>query len=283
MINIIYSSNDKYFSQIFLSVLSMIKHTNEILNIHILTLNCIGNKGKKYCKVTDEQVELLNKIIKEKNQESSVTLCDMEKHYLEALSNSKNKDTQFSPYALLRLLVPKLNWKYNKLIYLDTDIMFLDDISILYNTDISEYEIGGVQDVVGHYFFGKKYINTGVLLINYEKFLNNDNSFDKCIAYLDKHKTLFPDQDAINRVIKNKLILPRKFNEQRDIRKDTVIKHFCNRPRYFPILHSFKCKQTEIDDVHNKLKIFEFDDIYEIYLKYLNEYPIELNKVINND
>jgi len=285
LINIIYSSNDKYFNQIFLSVLSMIKHTNEVLNIHILTLDSTGKKNKKYYKVTDKQVELLNKIVKEKNKDSKVTLNDMKEYYESAMAKSKNKKTAFTPYCLLRLLTPKLKWDYDKILYIDTDTMFLDDVALLYNIDISDYELGGVQDAVGHYFFGKKYINTGVLLINYKKLLetNESNTFDKCINFLNKYFTFMPDQDAINKTIKYRLILPRRFNEQKKIQSDTVIKHFCNQPKFFPIIHIYKYKQTQIDDVHKKLKIFEFDDIYEIYLKYVDEYPIELNKVVNND
>ena len=37
---------------------------------------------------------------------------------------------------------------------------------------------------------------------------------------------IMPDQSALDRLTSSKLLLPRKFNEQRSLRKDTVIKHF---------------------------------------------------------
>lgn len=81
-----------------------------------------------------------------------------------------------------------------------------------------------------------------------------------------KEKEMFmPDQSAINKIVKNKKIVPRKYNEQRKLKKDTVFQHFTTTFRLFPIFHSVTIKPWNIDKLHNKLKIFEYDEI-------LNEY-----------
>lgn len=276
MINIVYAANDRFFNQIFLSVLSMLKHNKEQLNIRILTLDCVAKHQRRYYKVTEEQRNLLEMIIKDVNEESTVELIDMGDIYDEFLRTSKNHKSEFTPFSMLRLLLPKLKLNTDKILYLDTDTMFLDDVSLLYNMDIKEYDFAAVQDAVGHHFFGKRYINTGVMLINYNKIIENE-VFDKSITYLNKHFSFMPDQDAINKASKAKLIIPRRFNEQKDIKPDTVIKHFCNQPHFFPYIRVYKYKQTQVDKVHDKLKIFDFDDIYESYYKYLEKYPNELS------
>ena len=74
-----------------------------------------------------------------------------------------------------------------------------------------------------------------------------------------------PDQTALNLYAKRKY-LKRKFNEQRKIKKDTVVKHFCEAIKfYFPFwLHVYNIKQWNRDRMHNELKITMFDDLYEI-------------------
>lgn len=74
-----------------------------------------------------------------------------------------------------------------------------------------------------------------------------------------------PDQSAINKLAKYKKILPRKFNEQRKLHKDTIIQHFTTSFRFFPCFHSVTVKPWEIEKVHGKLKIYEYDDILEEY------------------
>lgn len=74
-----------------------------------------------------------------------------------------------------------------------------------------------------------------------------------------------PDQSALHRLGKRRMYLPRRFNEQRGIRSDTVVKHFCRGIRWFPFFHLYDIKQWERDAVHKKLKISFFDDLYEEY------------------
>lgn len=74
-----------------------------------------------------------------------------------------------------------------------------------------------------------------------------------------------PDQSAIRKYVKDILILEDRFNEQRSIKPKTVVKHFNKGIKWFPFFHIYNYKQWQIDNVHKKLKIFMFDDIYDQY------------------
>ena len=54
-----------------------------------------------------------------------------------------------------------------------------------------------------------------------------------------------------------------KFNEQRTIKEDTVIKHFCKGIKFYLFIpRVYNYNQWQRDKVHKKLKIHDFDDIY---------------------
>lgn len=124
-----------------------------------------------------------------------------------------------------RLLLPALI-KQKKCLYLDSDIIVLDDLSVLYNIDIEGYDLGGVIAPMQHQMknsgeFAKKigipslsqYINAGVLLCNLEE-MRKDKFTEKALKLIE---VPFPtqDQDIINRVAYGKIkLLSYKFNVQ---------------------------------------------------------------------
>ena len=78
-----------------------------------------------------------------------------------------------------------------------------------------------------------------------------------------------PDQSAINRLATSKKIVPRKYNEQRKLHKDTVFQHFTTSFRFFPWFHTLTIKPWQVDRVHEELKITEYDDIFKEYINIL--------------
>ena len=84
---------------------------------------------------------------------------------------------------------------------------------------------------------------------------------------------LFADQDAIFRSTTNKMLLPRKFNEQSSFnREDTVICHFAKRLVFKPYPHTENIKQWHIDKVHSVYKCHTFDIDLEEYVKQKNKF-----------
>lgn len=80
-----------------------------------------------------------------------------------------------------------------------------------------------------------------------------------------------PDQSSLNKLASYKKIEPRKFNEQRKLREDTVLQHFTTSLRFFPLFHTITIKPWHIEKIHNKLKIFEYDDIFNEYQNLMKE------------
>ena len=79
--------------------------------------------------------------------------------------------------AYYRLRLPSVLSQYDKCIYFDGDIIVNKDLSELYNIDLGDNYVGGVKDFCIDWERAKilgisnvnKYINSGVLLMNFEK------------------------------------------------------------------------------------------------------------------
>ena len=82
---------------------------------------------------------------------------------------------------------------------------------------------------------------------------------------------LLPDQAALNKFCKPKLIVKRKYNEQHALKKDTVMRHFTTTFKFFPYFRTQKVKPWDIERLHEVLKYYEFDDIINNYLKFKEE------------
>jgi lipopolysaccharide biosynthesis glycosyltransferase len=149
--------------------------------------------------------------------------------------------------------------------------MLNGDICELFNTDISNYELGVVLDRYGKIFINKNYFNSGMLLMNIPK-IKESNLLEKVRNLCVNKKMTFPDQDALNKLCKNKLYLPRKFNEQGNLKQDTIIQHFSKRFTLFPYFHTINIKPWQIDLVHSKLKNYAYDNIYQEYFSVKNLY-----------
>ena len=269
MINLMFAGNDKVYDGLLLAGLSIIKHCKEPINVYVLTMD-LSDKNANFTEVSDEHIKVLDGLYKQKNPNSKVVKVDVKDLYLKGLENSPNAEGFYTPYALLRLLAEDVEQIPDKILYLDTDVMAYGDISELYNIDISKYEIAGVRDYYGKFFFYPNYLNSGVLLMNMEK-IRETKMLSRALQLCNKKKVFLPDQSAINKYVKNKLILPSRFNEQKKVKDDTVIRHFSMRLKFFPKFKKINIKPWDIERVHNILNTYEFDDIFEEYEKIKNK------------
>lgn len=261
-IHLAYSGNKRVFPMILLSALSVIKHTKEPVTFYLATMD-LTEQDARFTPIGEAQRTLLETQVQAKNPENRVVLLDVKKRYSERFKNNKNAKNSYTPYALLRLLFDEFIFT-NKLIYADADVMCRSDLKQLWEIDITGHEFAAVKDAMGKFWINRNYCNSGVLLLNLD-YIRAIRFFERVIDTVCTKKLAFPDQSALNRLAKNKLILPRKFNEQRAIRQDTVLKHFCQGIKWFPFFKVYNYKQTERENVHKKLKIFDFDDIYAAY------------------
>lgn len=268
-----YCGNKKIFPGLLLSVLSLAKYTDRPLRVIVLSMD-LHELNAAYLPFSENQMRVLDEALKEKNPESRAELIDLTDLYKETLAEGKNARNLYTPYAQLRLFLTELAGLPDKVVYLDADTMCTGDIAELYDIDVSGYEYGAVLDHMGKFWISPTYCNSGVLLLNLPV-LRETALFPRIREYVRTHRMVMPDQSALHRLGTKKLFLPGRFNEQRKIKEDTVVKHFCKGTDfYFIIPVPFNIKQWQRDKVHRRLKIFCFDDLYEKYDRLAEKYDL---------
>ena len=149
--------------------------------------------------------------------------------------------------------------------------MCLSDVREYYEIDLGDAEFAAVPDVVGKNWINRTYCNSGVMLLNMPR-IRETGLFEKSRNRVNSRWMMMPDQSALNKAATKKIILSDRFNEQRQIKTDTVFKHFCKGfPLNCPLLPSYNYKQWHRDVIQDKLGIHAFDDVYELYDKIAGE------------
>ena len=268
--NILYCGDGNIVDGMYISILSILKNIKEELNIYVLTVN-VDQENLKIKGVSEASIEFLNKTVKSVNENSFVKMIDITELFLKELPVI-NIETRFTPCCMLRLFADYLEELPEKILYLDNDVVCRKDFTDFYNQDIEEYEIAGVLDFYGKWFFKNNifkfdYINSGVLLLNLKK-IRETNLFARCRRMCIEKEIFMPDQSSLNKLAKYKKIMPRKYNEQAERPKtDTVLHHFSNNFKFWPYFRVQKVKPFEVKKIHEVLKITEYDDILKEYKK----------------
>lgn len=255
--NILFCGDNGVCQGIFLSALSLCKHTQEALCIYILTAS-IGD----HTAIPQSFADKLQKAVSAKGSKHKVRWIDISEQFGSYLPLA-NMRTRFTPLCMLRLFADMIPEIPDKILYLDADVLCRRDFSAFYHSDISNVEIIGVLDRYGKWFFGNilkhDYLNSGVLLMNMES-IRKSGLFARCRDICRDKKMFMPDQSALNQLARKRKV-PAKYNAQGKIHPDTVFKHFTTFFRFLPYLHAVTIKPWHTEKLHKELKIFEFDDI----------------------
>lgn len=112
--------------------------------------------------------------------------------------------------ACYRYLIAELKPEFDKAIYLDCDVIVLDDIKKLFDTDIEGFYAATGDEILKKSYYKKlgleRYFNSGVLLLNCSLIRSGNITkklFEKTAELSGKSKYL--DQDALNLVFEKKL------------------------------------------------------------------------------
>ena len=262
MISLLYCGNDKVFRGLLISLLSVAAHTTGPLDVSLVTMD-LTEKNPAFRPLTEEHRAFLEETLRAYHAESRVTRYDITEMFLAEMAESPNLGTVYTPYTLCRLFCDKLPMP-DRVLYLDTDTAAIGDIRPLFTYDMNGCEFAGVLDYLGKVFINPRYINAGVLLLDLAK-IRETGFFERARRLVASKKMPFPDQDAVNRLAKKKCFLPRGFNEQRRMRKDTVIRHFSKSIRWLPFYHTVNIKPWEIERLHEVYHTYEFDDVLAVY------------------
>ncbi|MBR4163657.1 MAG: glycosyltransferase family 8 protein [Solobacterium sp.] len=117
--------------------------------------------------------------------------------------------------SMFRLFIPELLPQYDKVIYLDSDIVVTGDISELFAIDLGDCYLGAADDGFSKYLVDywetvlgirkEKAFNAGVLLIN-NRLFRSEHISERCLLMLiedqqsDSPKYAMMDQDVLNLV-----------------------------------------------------------------------------------
>ncbi|MCR5755311.1 MAG: hypothetical protein K6G30_10955 [Acetatifactor sp.] len=267
--NILFSGNDGVFDGILTCLLSIMKRTSakEPFQVYVLTMD-VSHIKSQYQPIHDEKIAFLQDVVKEYNTLNKIIKIDVTDIYEREFAGSPNEQCYCSPYTLLRLFMDLIPEIPDKVLYLDVDVLFQRDISLLYDIDIEGYEYAAARDHYGKYTIHPNYINAGVLLFNM-KLCRETGIFEKARNLIRTKKLLFADQSAIYRSTTRKKMLPQKFNDQKFLHPSTVVRHFSKRLFYLPYPHTDNIKQWHVSKIHSVFHYEQFDDIlYEyIYLR----------------
>ena len=222
--------------------------------------------------ISDKQANFLNEVVKSKNKNNKVIKIDVTELYEKEFGNCKNETAYCTPYTLLRLLADLIPNVPDKLLYLDIDMMIADDLTDLFNKDVSDVEFLAVKEKYGCWLIWPDYFNAGMLLFNMNK-VKETGLLKKARGLIRSKKMLFADQDAVYYSKTKMGFLPRRYNEQSKFnRKDTLVCHFCKRLLLWPYFKIVNIKQWHIEDVHKYYKCDRFDNDLEEYLKLKKEF-----------
>ena len=114
----------------------------------------------------------------------------------------------YSKEMYYRILIPELLYHYEKVIYLDCDIVLKRDISVLYAENLNGFTVAAVHNALNNSMFRyvknmlhlepKEYFNSGILVINVDEFTRQQIR-TKCFDLLKvKENLVCPDQDLLN-------------------------------------------------------------------------------------
>ncbi len=273
--NILYCGDKGIERGALVSILSLLMRGSKknVYNIYIATIRYEG-----VVPFTESAAKFLDGLVKQYNEKSFVKLVDATEAFV-ANPPVKNMGSYFTPCSMLRLYIDKIPElaRLDRILYLDYDVVARRDISEFYKMDLNGVEAAGVLDIYGrrwyHYngLFVQDYMNSGVMLFNVPECTRN-GVFEKAVRLCATRKMMLADQAALNKSISHRELVDRKYNEQEERpRYDTVLHHFSNNFKFWPYFRVQKVKPFDVERVHGVLRVYEYDDILEMYDRLRNK------------
>ena len=203
--NILYSTDENYVQHLMASIVSLLENNKKEKNLFIYIIDNEISENSKKC---------INDL---SNIYGNVKFYFVP---LKQICEKFEKKDSYPISSYARLFFSK-HCTCNKILYIDCDTIINSSLRKLYDTDISNYYVAGVQDNPAYYMIKSigmnkddRYINAGVLLINLSKW-RKDKLDEKFLEFVTIYNGKVPhhDQGIINGVCKGKiLIIEPKYN-----------------------------------------------------------------------
>lgn len=232
---IVTASNDIYARHLGVMLTSLMENNQNRSKLDIYILDS---------DISDFNKTRLERIVNKYNR--NVSFMKVDEKTVKSLEINQPYLDRFSIAATYRILIPDLlKPDLSKALYLDCDLIIEGDIHELWDTDISNYYLAGVnemqfmnkrlaKEVTGNLPLGgnSAYFNSGVLLLNLDKWREYEVS-KQLVNFMQDYpeKLVYVEQDALNVVLDGKwLNLNPKWNYMIHHKKkppvDPIIIHY---------------------------------------------------------
>ena len=194
---IVFSCDDRYVQHAAAAIASVVAHSERNFRFYILD-----------CGISQKKIEKLQRWDLGSNTltVTAVTKNDVFERY--------RLPSWYPPAIFYRLTIANLFPQYDKVLYLDSDIIAAGDVGELWDVELGDKWMGGVDEtpfflskwyaasrMKRGFSLDKTYFNSGVLLMN-TKMMRVHRFAEACIRILEQNQNLaFPDQDAVCRVL----------------------------------------------------------------------------------
>lgn len=218
--------------------------------IRSILLNGGGQKYKFFIltkNLSNSHLNALKRVADDIDKTATIDVVDMTKiisYDLNSLMSKREGYCYISSETYFRFFIHKAILSFDKVLYLDADVVVLDDIKGIFDIDLGDCYAGVVADIIiensrknskhtiktrpdmtlDSYIrlvlkvINRDYFNAGVMLLNLNK-LRQDRIDEKLLMFANRFSPLeFQDQDALNAVFDNRVkFLPLKWNLPKDI------------------------------------------------------------------
>lgn len=206
-IPVFFATDDNYAPMLGVTLKSMFDYASSdyFYNIYILS--------------TSLSVDCQEKLSKNIPDNAAITVVSLQAE-LDKVSEKLHLRDYYSKETYYRFFIANLFPQYDKVLYLDCDIVILEDISKLYNVELGDNFVAAIQEEVmaTNKVFGdyvekalgipcENYFNAGILLINTYLF-RKENIEDQFVELLNHFIfRVTQDQDYLNVLCKDRVKL----------------------------------------------------------------------------
>ena len=266
IIPIVFSSNDYFAPNMSANMQSIMENTRKDKNYRFFVLH--KNLPKEYMDLLKKQISVYDNF--------SILFISVSE-YFDGANFFESRGLTVETY--FKILIPYIFSEYDKVLYLDGDMICLTDISVLFDINLEKNMLAAIGDtnINGHYCENNseylklhivlpnlknplKYFNAGLILFNTTVF-RNSISWDEIVEISLSQKYYCHDQDILNLITDGQILtlpyhwnlmytdkakyLPENlFNEYIDAKKNPKIIHFIwkrpwERDCYVPYFECF--------------------------------------------
>lgn len=290
-LNIVLAINDQYIGQASALIMSIHKNSKKDSSIKINILHST---------VTKQHQDIMKDMVKNMDNISELNFVDISNivtnDILDKYMYKVDSWNYISPESFYRLFIPNIFPQYDKVLYLDSDVIVCEDLTELYNINIDNVYVGAVSELRSFFnlvltidntkfemedylvkklnILNKSYFNAGILLLNLDK-MRMDNIQEKALNFLfTKGPFVFQDQCVLNSVFTNKVkFIDKKYNvyyKQLLFNATVTIIHFTGSMKPWN-----SCKQNKWFEQY--WKYFKLTPFYnekqeKLYLQFKSDY-----------